>query len=418
MQRLFRLLQGGDRARLAVLFAAVAAGPVAGQAGDDRAFERELFKTRFEQEVKFRAATVHVAWAAEALCHATGEIEPFVLLSVHALRRQLADGDLALFRQVTGMDDKWRVVWLDEGAPEALQVGDAVVAVNGRPLPGGDTRIEPGAWFKGGSVLSSDDQGFWDVVQQARREAGAGQGMRITLEDGRTLKVETQTGCAGAVTASAFDADPDVFWRQGNRRVKIPANAMIEARNADEFRWLAAFGTYFQASQNSIAAVQMAESVSAGFTVGKILMLAVPGAGMLLSAAEAQAEKAIAVDGIVGSADLFANEVVAALGGDPAAGLRLSERMAAKGMRVDAVMMDAFRRSSAAEHVRRLKALQAAQAERERAQARAEDEAQRQAQRAVWQEALKAARREAAGAVPPGPPPAAPAPAQNSGTGR
>ena len=54
--------------------------------------------------------------------------------------------------------------------------------------------------------------------------------MRITLEDGRTLKVETQTGCAGAVTASAFDADPDVFWRQGNRRVKIPANAMIEAR--------------------------------------------------------------------------------------------------------------------------------------------------------------------------------------------
>lgn len=129
---------------MAVLFAAVAAGPVAGQAGDDRAFERELFKTRFEQEVKFRAATVHVAWAAEALCHATGEIEPFVLLSVHALRRQLADGDLALFRQVTGMDDKWRVVWLDEGAPEALQVGDAVVAVNGRPLPGGDTRIEPG----------------------------------------------------------------------------------------------------------------------------------------------------------------------------------------------------------------------------------------------------------------------------------
>jgi len=46
--------------------------------------------------------------------------------------------------------------------------------------------------------------------------------------------------------------------------------------------------------------------------------------------AEAQAEKAIAVDGIVGSADLFANEVVAALGGDPAAGLRLSERMAAR----------------------------------------------------------------------------------------
>jgi len=69
------------------------------------------------------------------------------------------------------------------------------------------------------------------------------------------------------------------------------------------------------------------------------------------------------------------------LGGDPAAGLRLSERMAARGMKVDAVLMDGFRRSNAAEHARRIRALQAAQAERERAEARAEDEAQRAAQK-------------------------------------
>lgn len=382
-------------------FSLAAAGAAWPQAADERAFERDLFKKRFEQEVKFRAAAVEVAWAAEALCHATSEIEPFVLLSVHALRRQLSQADLMMFRQVTGMDEKWRVVWADEGAPDAMRIGDAVVAINDRALPGGGTRIEMSAWFKGGSVLSSDDQGFWDVVQQARQEAGAGRGMTVTLEDGRKLKVETQTGCAGAVTASAFDADPDVFWRQGNRRVKIPANAMIEARHTDEFRWLAAFGTYFQASQKSIAAVQKSEGISNGFLVGKILMLAVPGAGMLLTAAEAQAEKAIAVDGIVGSADLFANEVVAALGGDPLAGLRLTERLRTQGLQVDAVMMDDFRRSNAAEHARRIKALQAAQAERERAQARAEEAVQRAAQRAAQQEALEAARRDAAGAVQP-----------------
>ena len=71
--------------------------------------------------------------------------------------------------------------------------------------------------------------------------------------------------------------------------------------------------------------------MSTGFLVGKILSITVPGMGMLLSAAEAQAQKAIAVDGIVGSADLFANEVVASLGGDPLAGLRLSERLLAQG---------------------------------------------------------------------------------------
>jgi hypothetical protein len=106
--------------------------------------------------------------------------------------------------------------------------------------------------------------------------------------------------------------------------------------------------------------------------------MTVPGAGMLLSAVEAQAEKSLAVDSIVGSADLFANEVVAALGGDPAAGLRLSERMAALGMKVDAVMMDDFRRSNAAEHARRIKAIQAEQAAREKAAEEAREALQRQ----------------------------------------
>ncbi len=351
------------------------------QADYDRAFERELFKTRFEQEVKFRAAAIQVAWGAEALCHATTQVEPFVLLSVYSMRRRLADADLALFREVTGMDEKWRVVWADEGAPDELQLRDVVTAVNGRPLPAGSTKMNVGALFRGGSVMSNDDQGFWDAMLEARREAASGKPLLITLEDGRKLEVETQTGCAGSVTASAFDNDPDTFWRQGTARAKIPANAMIEARNADEFRWLAAFGTYFQASKSAIAAVQRAEGASTGFLVGQILSIALPGAGMLLAAAEAQAERSIAVDGIIGSADLFANEVVAALGGDAAAGLHLSERMLAQGMKVDAVLMDDLRRSNAAEHARRIKRLQAAQAEREHAEMQAHEAAARAAPR-------------------------------------
>ena len=347
----------------------------------DFAFERELFKTRFEQEVKFRAAAIHVAWGAEALCQSTSQVEPFVLLSVHALKKRMAEPELRLFREVTGMDEHWRVVWADEGAPDDLKIGDVVTAVNGRRLPEGGARFEMSALFKGGSMVSNDDQGFWDVMLQARAEAAGKQVMTLTLADGRKTEVETQTGCAGSVTASSFDTDPDIFWRQGNRRAKIPANAMLEARSRDELRWLAAFGTFFQASQSAIAAVQKSEGLSTGFLVGKILAVAVPGAGMLLSAAEAQAERAIAVDSIVGSADLFANEVVAALGGDVGAGLRLSERMLALGMKADAVLMDDFRRSSAAEHVRRIKALQAAQAEREKSDAKAQEKAQEEAQK-------------------------------------
>jgi hypothetical protein len=350
----------------------------------DRTFERDLFKTRFEQEVKFRAAAIHVAWGAEALCDATTQVEPFVLLSIYSMRRRLDERDIELFREVTGIDQKWRVVWADESAPDELKLRDVVTHVNGRALPGGGTKWEFGALFRGGSLVSNDDQGFWDVMLQARQEAAAGKPMVLTLEDGRKLEVETQKGCAGSVTASSFDNDPDTFWRMGTKRAKIPANAMIEARDTDEFRWLAAFGTYFQASQSAIKASQRGEGMSTGFLVGRILTFAIPGANMLLMAAEAQAERAMAVDSVVGSADLFANEVVTALGGDPGAGLRLTERLMARGMNVDAVMMDEFRRSNAAEHAKRIRAIQAAAAaEQHRAEVRAQEEAIREAARAV-----------------------------------
>ena len=136
---------GGRLACWALAVSAVSAatgGVCAAQtaAYDPRDFQREVFKTRFEREVRFRAAAIQVAWSAERLCDATTEIEPFVLWSLGTTGRDLSSADRELFSEVTGMDDPWRVAWLDEGAPEALHVGDVVVAVNDRPLPGGSTR--------------------------------------------------------------------------------------------------------------------------------------------------------------------------------------------------------------------------------------------------------------------------------------
>lgn len=367
------------------LAAAQAPAPLltpAQQAYDLKDFKREMYRTRFEREVRFRAAAVQVAWSAELLCDATTEIEPFVLWSLGTLGRRLSADDLALYTEVTGMDELWRVVWLDEGAPDDLHLGDIVVAINGRRLPTGGTRFELGALLRGASPLSNDDQPFWDVVLQAREEARLGKPMTVTLKDGRVLAVDTQTGCAGSVTATGFDHEPDRFVRQGSTRAKIPANAMLEARATDEFRWLAAFGTYFQASEKAVGKARESESVANAFVVGKILAAAVPGAGMLLTALEQQAERTIAVDSVVGHADLFANEVVTAMGGDPAAGWRLNERYGQLGLKVDALRMSAFRLSNAQEHAQRLTALQAArakaEADAEAAQQRRQDEAQRQ----------------------------------------
>ena len=353
-----------------------------GVAYDPKDFKRVVYKTRFAREVQFRAAAIQVAWSAELLCDATTEIEPFVLWSLGTVGRSLDADELALYAEVTGMDEQWRVAWLDEGAPDALNMGDVVLAVNGRELPQGGTRFDLGALLRGALPLSNDEQPFWDVMLLARAEARAGKPMTLTLKDGRILPVDTQTGCAGSVTASGFDHEPGRFQRTGAVRVKIPANAMLEARARDEFRWLAAFGTYFQASENALGKARDSANVATAFVVGKILAAVVPGAGMLLTAAEQQAERSIAVDSVVGAADLFANEVVAAMGGDANAGWRLNERFAELGLTVDALQMDALRLSNAKEHAQRVVALQAAQAraaaDAEAAQGQAQEQARRQ----------------------------------------
>ena len=65
-------------------------------------------------------------------------------------------------------------------------------------------------------------------------------------------------------------------------------------------------------------------------------------------------QRTIQVDGLVGGADLFADEVVMALGGDPSAGLKLSDRLLAKGIAADVLVMSPFRRSNVELHLRQL----------------------------------------------------------------
>lgn len=352
--------------KLLALTAALATGPLrAGEFSDE--FDRQRFKDGLQHEIAFREAAIHVAWGAEPLCDDTSEIEPFVLWSTRTVRKSLSAKQQELFRQATGMDEYWRIAWLDEAAADELKLGQRVIAVNKRPLPVPGQKFELSAVFRGGSTMSVDDQAFWTVMHQARDEANADQHMTLTLEGGRELRVSTQTGCAGTVMASAFDDEPENFLRQDGRRTKIPGNAMLAARTRDEYRWLAAFGTYFLASEKSIQRQRSADDVGNAFMIGKVLALAVPGGGTILSAVEAQTQRSIQVDGLVGGADLFANEVVMALGGDPAVGMKLSDRLKAQGVRADIIVQTEFRRSNVELHLRTLKEIAAVRSRAEEA---------------------------------------------------
>ena len=342
----------------AALLCGVAAATLAGEASDE--FDRQRFKAAFAREIAFREAALQVAWGAEPLCDDTAEIEPFVLWSVDTVRSGLSAHERALFKQATGMDERWRVAWADESVPDAVKIGDVVVAVNGKPLPPVATAVEFSAVFRGGAALAADDRAFWDVMHKARDEANADSSMTLTLADGRTLKVPTQTGCSGAVMATAFDNEPQNLLRQEGARVKLPGNALLEARTRDEYRWLAAFGTYLLASERSIVGQRTADAMGSAFSVGKVLTLALPGAGTFLAAMEFKAGREIMVDSLAGYADLFADEVVVALGGDPAAGLQLSDRLRRNGIACDVVVMSDFRRSNVELHIERLREIERA----------------------------------------------------------
>jgi len=326
------------------------------------AFDLARFKEGLSQELLFREAALHVAWGAEPLCDDTSEIEPFVLWSTRSLRKAMSGAQEALFTQATGMDGHWRVAWADEAAPDALKLGARVLMVNRRALPEPSGRLEITAVLRGGDMMTRDDRAFWQVMLQAREEAQADQQMTLTLEGGQEVKVPTQTGCAGVVLASAFDNEPANFLRQDGRRVKLPGHALMAARDRDELRWLAAFGTYFLASEGSILRERSSDTMGNAFLVGKVLTVTVPGAGTLLAALEASSQRTLQVDGLVGAADLFANEVVMALGGDPAVGLRLANRLKADQVPVDVLQPDEFRRANIREHLARLG--QAASAQR------------------------------------------------------
>ncbi len=330
----------------------------AGEFSDE--FDRQRFKDAFGHEIAFREAALHVAWGAEPLCDDTTEIEPVVLWSMRSMRKSLSAHQQKLFTQATGMDEHWRVAWLDESAADELQIGQRVLAVNKRPLPEPGTKLEIMAVLRGGSAMTVDDHAFWTVLHQARDEANADSSMTLTLDGGREVKLSTQTGCAGTVLASAFDDEPQNFLRQEGRRSKIPGNALLHAHSRDERRWLAAFGTYFLASEGSILRQRKSDTAASAFMIGKVLALALPGAGTMLSAMEAKAQRSLQVDGLVGGADLFANEVVLAMGGDPAVGLRLSDRLQAQGVAADVLVMTPFRRSNVEIQLGQLKDLQAA----------------------------------------------------------
>lgn len=139
------------------LLAAPAA--LAGEFSDE--FDRQRFKDALQHEVAFREAAIHVAWSAEPLCDDTTEIEPFVLWSLRGVKTGLSAHQTRLFSQATGMDEHWRIVWMDESVPDEMRLGQRVLAINDRALPAPGARVEMGAVFRGGSPLSVDDQAFW-----------------------------------------------------------------------------------------------------------------------------------------------------------------------------------------------------------------------------------------------------------------
>ena len=236
-------------------------------------------------------------------------------------------------------------------APPATGAGSAA----GAGLRGSVRRILPLAWPLFIGQLAVLGFGTIDTVLVARHSPTD----LAALAVGGASYITVFIGLMGVVLAIS----PTVGQLFGAKRLHEAGRQVWQAL------WLAlgcaVLGCALLAFPAPFLALSKAGPEVADKVRGYLLALAVPGIGTVLSAMESQTQRGLQVDGLIGGADLFANEVVLAMGGDPAVGLKLSDRLARDKVAADILPMSAFRRSNVEQQLQQLQAIETARRQAE-----------------------------------------------------
>ena len=287
---------------------------------DVQVLSAEIAKVR-----EFQSAVYDVSVFSVDRCERKSTREPFALLTLGSLEPFLSKEKIAAYYHAGGFDEQWHVLWAHQES--GLQKGDNITHINGNKLDNNKTGL-------GEAPL----QLYFNAITSAREAALTGKPFVVRRADGRELQVKVVPACRTIVWSMPLLEQSNYAGVTLNGPVVIPANAIQAAQTTDELRYLAAIAVYLSASAEANGRRQLA-------VLGLGLAAATVFVNPLLYAATtfptARGITGAETSGMVENAALFATEVVSDMGGSPRAGLDLVERLEAKKLGADRVLLDA-----------------------------------------------------------------------------
>lgn len=285
---------------------------------------------RIERVRAMHRAVYEVAVFAVDRCARKTTMEPLALLTMgqmYGVTDPKEKAKVAAYWKVGGFDERWHVLWAGEGVD--LAPGDEVVTINGKSLENNRTNA-----LVGEAPLVA----YFNAAYRARSAAEDGKPFVVRRADGREVTVPARPACLTMLYAMPT-AEPSGFSQLLNGTVVVlPPNAINAARSEDERRYLAAIAVYLTGSPQAngrrwgkVAA--LVGTIAVGVVAAPVLVTV----GNFPIAAGIDK---VFSSGMTEEAALFATEVVADMGGSPGAGLALVERLQAKRLEADRVLLD------------------------------------------------------------------------------
>lgn len=278
---------------------------------------------------RFQQAVYDTSIAAVDRCSVKTLREPYALLTIGHLVDFYSDERLVAYWAAGGYDETFKVLWADASSP--IQVGDRVIKINGKPIENNKTGL--------------GEQPLERYIKFTLRDRDAAQEQgvpfRVTVSDAageREIEMPMQPACRvmawtmPLIEGSAYSSTPRHFFDA----VVIANTAVRMAETPDELRYLAGLAIYFS---DSPEAANRQVGHQAVVTLGIAAVIVNPLLYPIVSPLAIAMGRGITSSGMTLDAALFSAQLLHDLGGNPAAGLDLMQRLEAKGLKADYVLL-------------------------------------------------------------------------------
>lgn len=283
----------------------------------------------------FMEAAVTMPVKAANECESKWFRLPFWVGSSAWLKKTMTPEQYTAAYKTLGLDEQWRIAYSQPGSKVAP--GDIIESIDNDGM--GDSFFPPPNKWTGMKVMRS-------IYGNAENDRVS---VKVEVKGKGEFDVPVAKGCAGSVNGFAYMKHPDdIEFLEiiPGQYVVIPASAIQLLETPDEAAFAVLWGYYFTATPEAASAREKNRVAALGIGVLAFNpVLAAPFSNYGYPVLKAARD--LIIDGMHAQADLWAMQVMAKHGYDPAAAIRLNEKLAASKAEKTAFAMNVERMKAA-----------------------------------------------------------------------